>query len=94
MCLSNGMSIEEAINKNICQFNKTKATLFTDCYRSLKLIKYAHINHYRYLSLEELYYKQIKIYDKIKNEWIKEAYSENIKTSRNLYKIYLDSKCK
>ena len=92
MCISNGIGVQEAINKKICCFNKTKATLFTDCYKALKFIKYTHLNHYRNLSVEEDYYKNIKIHN-CEDKSLKEEHLYLFKEPRNLYKIYLESKC-
>ena len=89
MCLTNGISLQEALINKFCEYRKynNKSHLCVNFNNAIKLSKYAYINHYRHISLEEEYYKHIKIFDTIN----KNIYDKKYKP-RNLYKVYLNSK--
>lgn len=93
MCLTNGKSVQEALDNKFCNYYEKYGitSLYVNFNNALKLSKYAYLNHYRDITVEECYYKHIKIFDK-PNKNQQEWFKENHYKQRNLYKIYLESK--
>ena len=87
-CLVNGISVREAIDKKFCDIrNDIEECFYVNFNNTMKLSKYAYLNHYRFRSNEEIYFFRLVKFDRTK------YYDDKIPT-RDLYKIYIKSKCK